>query len=138
MPFPESEVPTTRTFKAGTWSVESFKSMSGSETRILYGDKQVGAELVLMYRNIPDSKAKEFFDHFAEVKGIFESFIFIDPQSKAKAGWDALGTPPETKYLSPSLTDAAVIWRYKEPPQMTNVYPGYSDVTVTLVGVTRN
>lgn len=138
MPFPESVVPSTRSFKAGSWSVQSFKSMSGSETRILYGDKQVGAELVLTYRNITDNKAKEFFDHFLETKGIFESFVFIDPQSKAKAGWDATSSPPDTKYLSASLGDAEVIWRYKEPPQMRNVYPGYSDVTVTLVGVTRN
>ena len=138
MPFPESEVPTTRTFKAGTWAVQSFKSMSGSETRILYGDSQVGAELTLTYKHIPDTKAKEFFDHFSEMKGIFQSFIFIDPQSKAKTGWDALSNPPEMKYLSPDLEDAKVIWRYKQPPQMTNVYPGYSDVTVTLVGVTRN
>jgi hypothetical protein len=138
MPFPESEVPTTRSFKAGTWSVQSFKSMSGSETRILYGDKQVGAELVLTYRNISDNKAKEFFDHFSEMKGIYQSFVFQDPQSKAKAGWDVMTVPPETKYLSPDLDDAAVIWRYKEPPQMRNVYPGYSDVTVTLVGVTRD
>ena len=138
MPFPETEVPTSRTFKAGTWAVESFRSMSGSETRILYGDQQVGAELSLTYRNISDNKAKEFFDHFAEMKGIYQSFVFEDPQSKAKAGWDATSVPPETKYLSPDLEDAAVIWRYKEAPQMTNVYPGYSDVTVTLVGVTRD
>ena len=138
MPFPETEVPTSRTFKAGTWAVESFKSMSGSETRILYGDQQVGAELSLTYRNISDNKAKEFFDHFAEMKGVYQSFVFEDPQSKAKAGWDALSVPPDTKYLSPSLLDAQVIWRYKEAPQMTNVYPGYSDVTVTLVGVTRD
>ena len=138
MPFPESEVPTTRSFKAGTWSVQSFKSMSGSETRILYGDKQVGAELVLTYRNISDNRAKQFFDHFSEMKGIFQSFVFEVQKSKAKAGWDATSVPPETKYLSPDLDDAAVIWRYKEPPQMRNVYPGYSDVTVTLVGVTRN
>ena len=138
MPFPESETPTTRTFKAGTWSVGTFKSMSGSETRILYGDKQVGAELVLTYRNISDNKAKQFFDHFSETKGIYESFIFIDPQSKAKAGWDATSVPPDMKYLSPDLEDTAVIWRYKEAPVMTNIYPGYSDVTVTLVGVSRN
>ena len=138
MPFPESEVPTTRTFKAGTWAVESFRSMSGSETRILYGDKQVGAELVLTYRNISDNKAKQFFDHFSEMKGIYQSFIFSVIDSKAKAGWDATSSPPDMKYLSPDLEDTAVIWRYKEAPQMTNVYPGYSDVTVTLVGVTRN
>lgn len=138
MPFPESETPTTRSFKAGTWSVGTFKSMSGSETRILYGDKQVGAELVLTYRNISDNRAKEFFDHFSEMKGIYQSFIFSVIDAQAKAGWDPLTSPPETKYLSPDLDDAAVIWRYKEAPQMTNVYPGYSDVTVTLIGVSRN
>ena len=138
MPFPEIEVPTTRTFKAGTWSVQTFKSMSGSETRILYGDRQVGAEMVLTYKHLRDDFVKKFFDHFAEMKGTYQSFIFEVIQSKAKEGWDVQSTTPETKYLSPSLTTGDVYWRYKEAPQMTNVYPGYSDLTITLVGVTRS
>ena len=138
MPFPEVAVPSTRSFKAGTWAVQAFTSMSGSETRILYGDKQVGAELVLTYIRISDEKVKLFFDHFAEMKGIYESFIFPVKESRNKRGWDAQSDVPETKYLSASLDDAEVIWRYKEPPQMTNVYPGYSDLTITLIGVTRD
>lgn len=138
MPFPEIEVPTTRTFTAGTWAVQSFKSMSGAETRILYGDKQVGAEMVLTYKHLRDPAVKEFFDHFAEMQGTYQSFIFPVADSINKKGWDVQTSPPETKYLSPSLTTGDVVWRYKEPPQMTNVYPGYSDLTITLVGVTRN
>jgi len=139
MDFPEAVVPTSRSFKAGTWAVETFRSMSGSETRILYGDRQVGAELVLTYKNILDTHVKPFFDHFAEMKGIYQSFVFSVIDTKAKAGWDAVGYPrPETKYLSASLTTGDVYWRYKEAPQMTNVYPGYSDLTITLIGVTRN
>ena len=137
MAFPEI-VPTTRSFKAGAWAVQSFRSMSGSETRILYGDRQVGAEIVLTYKYLADDKVKGFFDHFAEMKGIYQSFVFPVLQSKSKAGWDPQSDPPETKYLSPALTTGDVHWRYKEAPQMTNVYPGYSDLTITLVGVTIN
>ena len=138
MGFPETAIPTTRNFTAGTWAVQSFRSMSGSETRSLYGDKQVGAELALTYKHLSDEKVKLFFNHFAEMKGTYQWFIFPVAQSKNKAGWDVQCNPPETKYLSPALDDGEIVWRYKEAPRMTNIYPGYSDLTITLVGVTRD
>jgi hypothetical protein len=131
--FPEI-VPTGRSIKPGTYAMQSFRAMSGAETRILYGDKIIGTELTLTYNNLPDSKAAQFMDHYIDMKGTFDSFNFSVLDTKAKAGWQE-----NSNYLSPRAgsDDADLSWRYKEPPVITNVQLGYSNVQVTLVGVNK-
>lgn len=109
--------------------MQTFKSMNGVETRILYGDQQYGAELVLTYKAIKDSNAEKFVEHFKSVNGTYEVFKFNGEQ--AYEGWGG-----KNKNLSPSQTDDddETRWRYKEPPRITNVQSGYSDVVVTLIG----
>ena len=132
--FPESVVPSGRSFKPGNYAQQSFRSMNGVETRLLYGDKLIGTELKLTYRNITDAQAGEFIDHYVSLKGTFETFIFSVVNTKAKAGWGSEG-----KYLAPHMgTDPSIHWRYKDAPAVTNVFPGYSDVEITLVGVNRD
>ena len=133
MPYPETDVPASRTYVPGTWAMQTFRAMNGTETRILYGNKQLNSSLTLVYKNIPDRNAKLYLDHFYEVKGTFEWFVFEEADSKAKAGWGQAGN-----YLSPAQNDPSVGWRYAEAPEMVNIRPGYSDVTVKLVGVTKS
>lgn len=133
MPFPETNVPTSRTYVPGTWAMQAFRAMDGTETRVLYGSKQLNSTLTLVYKNIPDGNARLYLDHFYEMKGTFQSFQFSVVDTKAKAGWGPDGT-----YLDPAQFDASVVWRYAEPPQLTNVRRGYSDVTVKLTGVSKS
>ena len=123
MPFPALK-PTSRDFTPGNWPVKSFKSQSGAEVRILYGDTRTGMEMTLGYDNITDAQAQEFLTHYDETKGTYGIFTI---RSFTRAGWAA----------SPFAIDCGPInrWRYADPPQLTAVKPGRSSVRVSLIGV---
>ena len=124
MPFPEI-VPTSRTFEPGDYPVKTFKAQNGAETRILYGDKRTNMKLSLTYANISDANADSFLTHYDEVKGTSRTFS-VKPITKAgwSQGTDSLDAVPHgNKY------------RYEGPPQLTQVRPGVSTVTVGLIGV---
>jgi len=116
--------PTSRNFSAGNYSYKTFKSQSGKETRILYGDKRTGMTLDLSYENIADTVADDFITHYDEVKGGFSTFTL---PNEVRTGWSgtagAIDVPTGNN------------WRYESPPSITSVRPGISSVTVKLVGV---
>ena len=123
MPFPALR-PTSRDFKPGDYPVKTYSAQSGAEVRILYGDTRTRMELSLGYDNATDAQAKQFLDHYDEVKGSFSTFE-VDPS--ARAGWGSTA----------DAIDAAGVnrWRYAESPQVTAVRPGRSSIRVNLVGV---
>jgi len=123
MAFP-ALVPTSRSFDAGDYPIKTFKSQNGAETRILYGSNRTNMKLSLSYANITDANAELFLDHYDEMKGTFTTFG-IDV---AKRGWegniDAIGAATHGN-----------AYRYESAPQLTQVRPGVSTVTVSLIGV---
>lgn len=123
MAFPSIK-PTARDFSPGNYPVREFRSQSGTEIRILYGDARTGMELNLSYDNITDSNADLFLAHFDDMKGTFGTF---DINTEVKAGWSG-----DTESID---TDGNNVWRYAEPPQVTAVRPGFSSVRVKLIGV---
>ncbi|HAX28229.1 MAG TPA: hypothetical protein DCX94_09925 [Alteromonas macleodii] len=126
MTFP-TLVPTARSFDSGNYPVKTFKSQTGSETRILYGSRRTNMKLQLTYANVTDANAELFLDHYDQMKGTFTTFE-IGSASGSRGGWegnsDALGA--QTHGNS---------YRYEGPPQLTQVRPGISTVTVNLIGV---
>jgi hypothetical protein len=116
--------PTGRQFNAGNWPVKAFSSQSGAEVRILYGSKRTGMSLSLSYDNISDTEAKQFLDHYDEVFGTFQTFT-LPPEYAT--GWGA----------NSQAIDAVSgnRWRYNNEPQVSQVRPGISSVTVELLGV---
>lgn len=125
MTFP-TLVPTSRSFDAGDYPIKTFKSQNGAEKRILYGNNRTNMKLSLSYANITDANAELFLDHYDDMKGTFTTFTV--GRDAAKGGWegnaDAIGA--ETSGNS---------YRYEGPPQLTQVRPGVSTVTVNLIGV---
>jgi hypothetical protein len=123
MPFPTHK-PASRSYSSGDYPVKAFRSQSGVETRILYGDTRTGMSLDLSFENITDTQASEFLTHFAETKGTYLTFTI---PSQTLAGWSG----------STTALDAASAnrWRYKDEPQISSVRPGISSVQVSLVGV---
>ena len=124
MNFPDIQ-PSSRTFDPGSYPVKAFKAQSGAETRILYGDKRTNLKLSLTYANISDAVAQQFLTHYDEVQGTFQTFGVL---TQTKIGWsgnaDAFsGFPQRNRY------------RYESPPQVAQVRPGISTVTVSLIGV---
>jgi hypothetical protein len=116
--------PTSRQFDAGDYPYKSFRSQSGKEVRILYGDKRTGMTLDLGYDNIADTSADDFITHYDEVKGGFTAFKL---PAAFRTGWSG----------DAAAIDAATgnQWRYDAPPTITSVRPGISSVRVKLVGV---
>jgi len=125
MPFPLL-VPTSRSFDAGDYPIKTFKSQNGAETRILYGSNRTNMKLSLSYANITDANAELFLDHYDEMKGTFTTFPV--GQDTGKGGWkgnsDAIGANSHGNE-----------YRYESAPQLTQVRPGVSTVTVSLIGV---
>lgn len=126
MDFPQL-VPSSRQYTPGDWPVGTFKAMDGYEVRMLFGSKRTGMKLQLQYDAIKDTEAELFLQHYAQQLGTFSGFHFVDP-AKVKAGWGG-------DYASIGAQAADSKWRYEGPPQVVNVRPGVSNLTVTLVGV---
>ncbi len=120
-------VPTSRSFEAGDFPIKTYKAQNGAEHRILYGSNRTGMRLSLSYANISDSNAELFLDHYDAMKGTFTTFV-IGGTTGSRGGWqgnlDALGAQTHGNN-----------YRYEGPPQLTQVRPGISTVTVNLIGV---
>ena len=125
VPFPDL-IPTSRTFEAGDYPVKAFKAQNGAEHRILYGSTRTNMKLSLTFANITDADAELILDHYDSIQGTFGTLI-VTPSS-GKGGWqgnqDAIGAG-----------DHGNSYRYESAPQMTQVRPGISTVTVNLIGV---
>ena len=126
MAFP-TLVPTSRSFEAGDYPVKTFKAQNGKEHRILYGSNRTNMRLSLSYANITDANAELFLDHYHEVQGTFGTFA-IGGLDASRGGWkgnkDAIGAATHGNS-----------YRYESPPQLAQVRPGISTVTVNLIGV---
>ena len=73
MAFP-SLAPSSRSYASGDYPVKTFRSQSGSESRILYGSRRTGMTLELEYSNVTDANAELFLDHYDETKGSYSTF----------------------------------------------------------------
>lgn len=130
MPFPISLRPSSRTFDPGDYPVKTYKAQNGSEVRILYGSNRTNMKLSLSYENITDADAELFLDHYDETNGTFNTFVVANPNQTdgAKTGWegnfDAIGAGASGN-----------VYRYESAPQVQQVRPGISTVTVNLIGV---
>jgi hypothetical protein len=123
MAFP-SLTPTQRNFETGDYPVKTYKSQSGAEVRLLYGNQRTNMKLSLSYANLTDANSELFLDHFDDTNGTFAVF---DLPSEALAGWSG-----NSDALDASGSNQ---WRYESPPQLVSVRPGVSTVTVNLIGV---
>lgn len=119
-----SYTPTSRSFDPGDYPIKSYRSQSGVEVRILYGNKRTGVKLALIYENITDTAAQAFTDHYDQMKGTFNVFTI---NSSTKNGWQGSSSSIDV----PSGNS----WRYESAPQVNQVRPGISTVTVNLIGV---
>ena len=124
MAFPSLK-PSKRSFNPGDFPVKKFKSQSGEETRVLFGTKRTGMQLGLTYRNITDSQAEQFLDHYHEMKGTYTTFTI---QAETKSGWTGNGDA-----IGAGEWDNA--YRYSGPPKLTQVKNGISTIQVNLIGV---
>jgi len=129
-------VPTSRSFQPGDWPIKRFTSQNGSEVRILRGNSRLNSQLELTYDNISDTEAEKFLTHYREVQGTFKTWYFPPAPSDgtfvaAFKGWG--GSSVTELETSPW----GMAWRYAEPPQVTQIKRGISNVRLRLTGVLR-
>ena len=115
--------PSRRDYTPGDWAQEKYRSMSGSETRIRFGDRRTDSTLSLQYQNISDTNAALFLEHYDDRLGTFKNFTI---PTAVLAGWSGASYIPTTN---------APKFRYSEPPKVSAVRPGISNVSVELVSV---
>ena len=125
MAFPNLK-PTSRTFQPGDFPVKAFKAQNGTEIRFRYGNKCTESRLSLSYANIADSQADDFLDfYYNTTTGTFKTFSL---SVNALSGWGG-----NSNFLNGAT--AGTQYRFEGPPQLTQVRPGISTVTVNLIGV---
>lgn len=127
MEFP-SFAPSSRQYSDGDWPITTSTSVDGYEVRILHGNLQTGMEMTVQYSKLSDSDARLFLNHYRQQKGSFIPFQFPELNYGPQRGWGG-----ENKDLGVSSRQNK--WRYSKPPTVTSVYPGISDVSVSLLAV---
>jgi hypothetical protein len=120
--------PTSREYSPGDWPTKRFNSQSGAEIRFLYGNQRTNAKLSLTYENIEDANALAFLDDYDAQYGTLRTFRL---PVEVRAGWAYSGEGVRSGMAAPANGG----WRYESEPQVRNVKPGRSSVTVNLVAV---
>ena len=77
-------VPTARSMSPGDFAGKVFRSQSGVESRVQYGNKAFDKTLDLEYNNIADTSAALIHDHYLACNGTLYYFLLLE-QPKAGA-----------------------------------------------------
>lgn len=127
MDYPVKHAPSSRQFDAGDFPVKQYTAQDGMSVRILYGSRRTGQQLSLQYSAIPDLDAQAFVEHYIEQKGTFGAWA-MTLTAGARRGWGG-------DYETLGAVASGNRWRYAGPPTLTSVYPGVSNVSISLVAV---
>jgi hypothetical protein len=131
--FPEL-VPTTRSMSLGDFAGKTFRSQSGIEARVQYGNKAFDKTLDLEYSNITETDAAAIHDHYLACNG---TLYYFPLPTKPKSGNETFHINDESGSTSNRFSAApfGLKYRYAEPPQFSSVKTGRMSVTVKLIGV---
>ena len=124
-PFPTVK-PTSRSYNPGTYPSTTFESLDGTKTHLRFGNERVNATLTLGFSNISDADAALILDNYEDVNSAWDYVSFSS--SNATAGLESTNL---SNYLKESTS--GLLWRYSEPPKVTSVYPGISNVSCSFV-----
>ena len=124
-PFPTVK-PTSRSYNPGTYPSTTFESLDGTKTHLRFGNKRVNATLTLGFQNISDSDAALILANYENVNSDWDYVTFNRGHATSGITDSNLLT-----YLRES--GSSLKWRYSEPPKVTSIYPGISNVTCSFV-----
>ena len=119
-------VPTKRQFEAGEFPMKTFKSQSGVESKILYGQRRASMKFKLRFDNINDLQVEEILTHYDERLGSYKTFL-LRPDKAQSSGWEGGSGIYKNAFYSR--------WRYASSPSVVQIQKGISSVTVDLVSV---
>ena len=131
--FPEL-VPTARSMSPGDFAGKTFRSQSGIESRVQYGNKAFDKTMDLEYSNITEANAALIHDHYLACNG---TLYYFGLPAKPKSGNETFHVNDQSTSASNrySVAPFGLRYRYAEPPQFNSVKPGRMSVTVKLIGV---
>ena len=121
-------IPTAINFKPGVYPQRSYRSLSGVVTKRTFGNAPSQATLEMSFDNISDTTANGIINHYHSQTTQNQRF--------------KLGTP--ILNLSTALLtfvqgyDLNLRWEYANPPEVTLVRPGITNVFVSLIGEIRD
>ena len=105
MSFPNI-LPTRRSVSLGDYPVKAFRSISGAEVRIRYGNVRSEATLELFYEKLSAEEADQFVNHYENVVGTFKTY--------------GVGSPLTVGWISGNkVKHSGAAWRYDGPPRFT-------------------
>jgi len=127
-------VPTARSMSPGDFASKVFRSQSGVESRVQYGNKAFNKTLDLEYSNITEANAAAIHDHYLACKG---TLSFFSLSLKTNSGNETFhindgGGSTSNRFGANAF---GLRYHYAEPPQFNSVKPGRMSVTIKLVGV---
>ena len=118
--------PTSRSYTPGSYPSSSFESLDGTKTHLRFGNKRLNATLTLGFKNIEDSDAALILANYENVNSDWHYVTFNRGHATSGVTDSSL-----LSYLRES--GSSLKWRYSEPPKVTSVYPGISNVTCSFV-----
>ncbi len=127
-------VPTARSMSPGDFAGKVFRSQSGVEARVQYGNKAFNKTLDLEYSNINETDAAAIHDHYQNCKGTLYVFGLPSNPKKGNPVFDESATASSTSNRY-SAAPFGLNYRYAEPPQFTSVKQGRMSVTIKLIVV---
>lgn len=127
-------VPTARSMSPGDFASKVFRSQSGVESRVQYGNKASNKTMDLEYNNITEADAAAIHDHYLACNG---TLYYFGLPGKPKSGNETFSVNDGSSSTINrfSATPFGMRYRYAEPPQFNSVKPGRMSVTVKLIGV---
>ena len=132
-------VPTARSMSPGDFASKVFRSQSGIESRVQYGNKAFNKTLDLEYSNITDALAASIHDHYLACNGTLYYFLLLEQPKAGAPGFhnpsgkfvygqaytDVPGFIGTTFYFGFDATKAITAWFITAPPVNGVVaYPG--------------
>jgi hypothetical protein len=132
-------VPTARSMSPGDFAGKIFRSQSGIEARVQYGNKAFNKTLDLEYSNITDALAASIHDHYLACNGTLYYFLLLEQPKAGAPGFhnpsgkfvygqaytDVPGFIGTTFYFGFDATKAITAWFITAPPVNGVVaYPG--------------
>ena len=119
--------PTRREYTPGVYPETQFTALNGSVTRVAYGNRRSQSTLELGFTAISDKQAGEILKLYEKVNGDWDFIVFYENN-----GLIGLDTSKDL-YVYTRERASGLRWRFAEPPVITSIYPGLSDVSCSFV-----
>ena len=119
-----SIVPSSRSFKLGSFPTKVYRALSGATTKRSFGNRPFSYEMQLGFSNIDDVKVSQILQHYMDTSGGFSRFSL---PASVFTGMDAT-------LQGYAQAPATIRWEYTGPPEVESIKRNISNVQLTLMG----